>query len=624
MQSENQMYSLRCDRDRRRQFCSTLLLVWLAASANAVPVNVRVQGLALGNSVQLSQGGSTQTVTLNEAIELGSASAGSPLAITVVTQPNAQICRVSDFAPTVVPSDGAPIFVRCVHTEGQTLQMPNTLPNEPLAFWQAGAGMRAVAYPGIPYESRPGVSGGIFPYEFRLVSAQFNAMPLSTSGVSLDFRRGTLRFTPAASGTYSFTVEVRDSGVVQKVLQRSFSVSVSSNHFLFVAQNGVDAPGRGDINSPFQSISYALSQSNASQVVLVRKGSYQGVFAIQDGRATQVLAYPDEVVRVDLNGGPDLLLRIANAPTARLEGLDIAGVRQYGVVSDATPPGAVLRQLRFLDGTVLNSGENPAFIHARGDAGTRHRLLVQECEFGSYPEGYASTLFDAGDSIFENNQVRLLSSTSGLHDKDNSRRNIYRENYLEYAPAFANNYGVQISAQHGSGQVHIHHNLFINSGVMLGGQLGDMVDHDVHHNTLVNRGIVFRWGVFNQASQGTRLSHNLIRSSSAPYAWASCLNTVPTAFATQLSARANRLETTSSNAMMDTECGGSVMNMTWSIWQGSYGMDTQASGSVVSASSDLIGTGPLTQLPRTDQRLSTLGHRYPLVEAGILFRNGFE
>lgn len=601
-----------------------IIMLWLAASANAVPVNVRVQGLALGNSVQLSQGGNTQTVTLNESIELGSANASSPLLITILSQPNAQTCRVSDFAPAVVPADGAPIFVRCVHTEGQSLQMPNTLPNEPLAFWQAGAGLRAVAYPGIPYESRPGVTGGIFPYEFRLLSAQFNAAPMSNQGVSLDFRRGTLRFTPAMAGTYSFTIEVRDSGVVQKVLQRSFSVNASVNHFVFAAPSGVDAPGRGGINTPFQSISYALSQSNAGQAVLVRAGNYPGVFAIQDGRATQVLAYPDEVVRVDLNGGPDLLLRIANAPTARLEGLDIAGVRQYGVVSDATPPGAVLRQLRFVDGTVLNSGENPAFIHARGDGGTRHRLLVQECEFGSYPQGYASTLFDAGDSIFENNQIRLLSSTSGLHDKDNSRRNVYRENYFEYTPAFANNYGVQISAQHGSGQVHIHHNLFINSGVMLGGQLGDMDDHDVHHNTLVNRGIVFRWGVFNQASQGTRLSHNLIRSSSAPYAWASCLNTVPIAFATQLAVRANRLETSSSNAMIDTECGGSVMNMSWASWQGSYGMDTQASGSVLSTSSDLIGAGPLTQLPRTDGRLTSLGHRYPLIETAILFRNGFE
>lgn len=595
------------------------------ASINAlVPVNVRIEGLALGNQLTLKQGVTTVTATLNEPLSIGTANAGTALSIVVLDQPDGQNCAVSEIAPAFVPSDASPVFVRCTHLPAPRLLMPTTLPDDPLSLWLGGKGMRAMAYPGIPYESRPGVIGGIFPYEFRLLGAQLNGTPISTSGIRLDFRRGTLRFTPAAAGNYEFSIEVRDSATVQKVLLHTYSIVASTTGFLFVAPNGVDAPGRGGINQPLLTVNYALTQSTSAQALLVRKGTYLGNFALLDGHAMQVMAYPDEVATIDLNGTGNILVRFNASPTARIEGIDIGNVRQYGIVSDASPPGVVLRHLRFLDGSVLNSSENPAFVHGWGGGATRHRILMQENEFGTYPAGYATTLFDAGDSIFENNQVRLISSSNGMHDKDNSQRNVYRENYFEYTPEFANSYGIQISAQHGSENVHIHHNLFINSGVMLGGQLGDMANHDVHHNTLVNRGIVLRWGVFNTDSRDTRLSRNLIRSSNAPYAWASCLNTVPAAFATQLKVAANRIETASGNAMTDTECGGSPMNMNWTTWRNTYAMDTVGSGSVLSATSDLVGSGALTRLPQGDPRLTLFGHRYPMLDPDSIFLDGFD
>lgn len=135
---------------------------------------------------------------------------------------------------------------------------------------------------------------------------------------------------------------------------------------------------------------------------------------------------------------------------------------------------------------------------------------------------------------------------------------------------------------------------------------------------------MLRWGVFNPDSRDTQLSRNLIHSSTAPYAWASCLNTVPAAFATQLKASANQLETTSSNAMTDTECGGSPMNMSWATWRNTYAMDTINSGSVLSSTSDLIGSGALTRLSPGDPRLTLLGHRYPLLDADSIFFDGFD
>jgi hypothetical protein len=604
-----------------------------ARAGTSVPVNVRVEGLALGNSLLLRQGGTSVTVTLNEPVTVGTAAPGTPLVIEVLRQPDGQQCALSAQAAALVPADAAPVFVRCVHGLAPRLQMPASLPDDALALWHDGAGLRPIAYPGLAYESRPGVIGGIFPYEFRLLAARFNGQALATSGISLDFRRGTLRFTPAAAGGFQFDIEVRDSGTPQKILLRTLSVTAAADRFLFVAPGGVDMAGRGSIGLPFRTIPFALTQGTSTQALMLRAGTYSGRFDLLDGRTRQVVAYPDEVPVIALGQTGAIDVKFDQAPAARIEGVDITGVRQYGIVSDPSRPGVVLRKVRFLDGVVDDAGENPAYIHGWGDGArqARHRFLVQDCEFRDYLAGYATTWFDAGDSLFENNQVLLGASEVGVHDKDNSQRNVYRENYIAYSPGFVNNVGIQISAQDNSEKVHIHHNLFVNSGVLVGGQcfeeLGCTVrEHDIHHNTMLNRGVVLRWGVFNSASFDTRISHNLVRSTLAPYAWASCLGSVPADFASQIDARANRLETANANAMRDTECGGSPMNMPWATWRGTHGLDTAASGSVVSATSDLTGSGALTRLPVGDPRLTLLGHRYPLpsdLDAG-LFADGFE
>lgn len=93
---------------------------------------------------------------------------------------------------------------------------------------------------------------------------------------------------------------------------------------------------------------------------------------------------------------------------------------------------------------------------------------------------------------------------------------------------------------------------------------------------------------------------------------------------TQLTVAANRLKTTSSHAKTDTDCGGKPMNMNWATWSNTYAMDTLNSGSVLSATSDLVGSGALTRLPPGDPRLTLLGHRYPLLVPDSILLDGFD
>jgi hypothetical protein len=609
-----------------------------ASAAALVPVNVRVQGLGLGSTLQLTRGGSTLVASSNDPYVFAElADSGAPLGLQVTAQPLGQSCAVSELAPTTVPADSTPVFVRCRSITGPRIIMPATQPDAALSVMLEASAIRPSAYPGIPYESRPGVTGGIFPYEFRLAAITLNGTPQPANSVSVDFRRGTLRFTPASAGTYALTIEIRDSASTQKVLTRTFSIQSHAARFLFVAPDGVDSPGRGTLALPFRTPAYALAQSTPDQVIMLRKGTYQlAGLIIDDAHARQLLAYPDEVVVLDQNYSGDISVRITTAPAARFEGLDFTRVQQYGFVSDPSLPGLVIRHARFLDGREGQTpSENPAFIHGWGDLTTRHRLLVQDSDFGPYQEtlgteAYATTLFDAGDSLFENNQLRT-GTNGGFHDKDNSQRNTYRENYIESTVANANRTGVRISGQYGADKVHIHHNLFINSGVGIGGQClteGCAIrDQDIHNNTVVNGGILLRWGAFNADSFGTRVTANILNSgASTPYLWWSCLNSVPPALSTQLHAARNRIESTAALALADGECGGSPMNMPWSTWQNTYGMDTVASGSVISASSALLGQGTLTGLPLNDPRRPALGHLYlvPTLNPDVLFADGYE
>jgi len=613
------------------------LFVSVTAQGGNTPLLVRVEGLALGNTLHLLHDGNVIQIDRNdEYLISGSATSGALLQLEFIQQPTGQLCAAD--GTDTVPADTSPVFIRCQFQTATSLVMPTTEPDNPLELIINQQPVRAWAYPGLPYESRLGVVGGIFPYEFRLSAARFNGTQMSTAAIQFDFRRGTLRFTPDAEGEYEFDVEIRDSAMVQQIMQRTLSVSVDTGAFLFVATNGINDPSQGSLENPFASVSYAHEQSTEDQLIVVRAGHYTlPSLSISNARAHQFLAFPDEVVQLNFSGTGRISVQVDQDPPVRIEGFDVADTLQWSVRSEQASNGLVIRRVRFLSGAEGKlPRENPAHIHGvgHGAATPRHQMLIQDNDFGEFimnsSGAYAMTFFDVGHSLIENNQIHLGSVTGGIHDKDNSQHNTHRENVIEFTAGQSTANGIQVSAQANSERVHIHHNLLINAGIKLGTQCFSescyMREHDVHHNTIVDNGITFSWGVFNAISFDTRISHNLIRHSSAPYAWASCLSSVPVDLATLLDVRANRLETTSSLALRDTECSGSPMNLSWEVWQNDYAHDEVSGGSLVSPISDLIGSGTTYGLPANDSRLSALGHRYPLASrlSDLIFANSFD
>ncbi|UXY15916.1 hypothetical protein N8I74_02545 [Chitiniphilus purpureus] len=587
-------------------------------------LDLRVRGLGLGRQLALAYGATPIQVQLNGAHTVALPAGGAAASLQITAQPTGQTCKVAEGTSAQIPADGSPIFVRCVHNATPTVVQPDTAPDSPL---NVSFGLREYAYPGIPYESRPGLVGGVFPYEYRIKGLTLDGVAQSTGGVSLDFRTGAVRFTPASAGTYVLTLDIRDSGSPQSTLEHSFTIVASAAQFIFVAPGGTDAPNRGTLAEPYRTLAYAIANSSAGQAVVLRKGSYAtGGFTLYDNKAQQLLAYPDEVVSLDLNY-QILNVYSVTAPAARIEGVDINHVKLHGIKSETSPTGLVVRNVRFTDGigSGTNQNNNPAFIFSTGHDLTtpRHKLLIQDNDFGPYTRdiagAYAMILFDAGNSLMENNQVRLGTGAlqdgagGGLHDKDNSQHNVYRENFIEFPAVKTAPLGIQISAQGNSLDVRIHHNLLLNAGIYLGLQCAPkdnctMREHDVHYNTVVNQSIYMNWGPFNPGSYGTRLSHNIISSGArAPYSGLSCQGEPPN-FNTQLAASANFLESTNALAFKDSEC--SARDKTWAVWQGTHGLDTAVSGSERAAPTALTGTGPLTGLPAGHPLRGQRGHQY--------------
>lgn len=592
-------------------------------NAGCRALNVRVEGLALGSSLAITHGSNTITATLNDRYSMPlSGSIGSALNLSIGAQPPGQMCALSPDSDSTVNASNRAVYVRCVHQSVAKLTLPNTEPNLPLNLL---FGLRERAYPGIMYDSRLGVSGGIFPYEFRLTGYTVNGVTANSAALSLDFRRGTLRFRPQTSGTHVVAIEVRDSGATQKTLTQSFTIDVATNSTLFVAANGIDNPGRGSLSSPFETIEYAKSQSQPNQIIMVRGGLYLPSIPIKldDTRAKQVIAYPDEEVMLDFQNADRYFgsfeANVQQSPRARIEGVAATNIAQWGIASGFSPGGLVVRNVRFTYGKSVNGGENPGFLfawdNARAEEGgtplPHHRLLLQDNDFGTYvgPAGASMVAYDVGDAIIENNQSRLGDTViGGWIDKDNPFNTTYRENYVEFSGTGEAD-GIILWEQWGGDNVHVHHNLLVNAGITIGSMCTQdgcvMRDNNVHHNTLAGGVIKLSWGVYNPGSSGTRISHNIIASRlAAPYS--TYCYAIPSGGASKVSAGTNLIESTNSLASDDTGCGG---DFSWAEWQ-ALGRDTTASGTIRSTTPVVSGSGGTTGLPVGDVRRGVFGHLY--------------
>lgn len=160
------------------------------------------------------------------------------------------------------------------------------------------------AHVGMPYELPIVVQGGSWPFVYELIAGPAGASLGRNHG---DPGYGILRWTPAANGTFDFTVRVRDQDGGS--VQFSWSVVVSSNWARFVdAANGSDSNGDGSLASPWRSLAHAYTQVQDGGALCLRAGQYQAPGAAMNiavtggsgaGRVGSLIGWPGEEARID-------------------------------------------------------------------------------------------------------------------------------------------------------------------------------------------------------------------------------------------------------------------------------------------------------------------------------------
>ncbi|OGS22808.1 MAG: hypothetical protein A2314_03890 [Elusimicrobia bacterium RIFOXYB2_FULL_50_12] len=198
----------------------------------------------------------------------------------------------------------------------QAAPLPPYIEDDFILFWPDP--MRA--YPGIPLD-------------FRFVAYEINNETLAwqlvnaPAGMSIS-QDGTVEWVPSDSDVGTYTLSVRVSRESGDFIERSWTITVGADDFLFVATTGSDT-WSGTINAPFKTIEKAMRSINYGdgKTIYVRDGTYHehynwetgGVisplrnknFTAQD--PVEIRSFPGEKAVLDCDFmGHGLMIHISN------------------------------------------------------------------------------------------------------------------------------------------------------------------------------------------------------------------------------------------------------------------------------------------------------------------------
>lgn len=373
------------------------------------------------------------------------------------------------------------------------------------------------AYPEIEYNIRLGVVGGSYPYVFSL-----EASPL---GMSIDSVTGEISWVPGIDlEGQSFLVDVRVIDQLDNEIHQNFSIDVTRVGFYFVSPGGSDSTGDGSVSLPWRSISYAIGMGTVNDILYARGGDYSGSIGISNGDINKWIAYPGEQPIIDAQ----LSIVSPRDSYGLVDGFEIINSRRWGFSFNGQTNYIFRRNTmhHLYDDSV---SENPSFIFFWDGSKNHRNHIIQDNIFhdlfdrgsgingdnSANYHGSSTVMYDVIDSLVEDNLIYNIDG-NGIHDKDNSLRNVHRGNFI-YDTHDA---GIAISNQYYSYNVEVSHNI-MQSELRVGGQPQSIGNISVHNNTII--------GIINHNS-GTPLGEensiqfydNIIYDNSSEYIYRCC------------------------------------------------------------------------------------------------------
>jgi hypothetical protein len=242
--------------------------------------------------------------------------------------------------------------VCCAHADFFSLEITNIKPS--------GTGSPSIpstnrifrAYPGIEYNIRTAVIGGVYPYTYSLDTAP-DGMTINSRTGEISWPSPSVEDSPA-----SCTVRVVDQE--STAVTASWSITVSTTGFIFVDSSHSGAES-GTLSEPYSSMINMLNnESTTTDIVMFRAGSYylydfnstaDYVQNINSSPQTW-LAYPEENPVIRGSGAGSYAYRIyVTSGAVYFDGVTFEDLNGYCLYSQASLNYITVRRCKF-DGLV--------------------------------------------------------------------------------------------------------------------------------------------------------------------------------------------------------------------------------------------------------------------------------
>jgi hypothetical protein len=424
-----------------------------------------------------------------------------------------KIMATSSSPPSVTALLTLVLAIRAISSPPQ----PSEASNYPLEILQPKAGLTTTnrfykAYPGLEYNVRMGVIGGLWPFNHQLTTAP--------SGMTINAFTGEITWaSPLASGTpYSVTATVTDAeNTVQTV---SWTISVTTAGFIFVdAVNGTanTAGGAGTVGNPWKTLKDVYggdteaafrADHRVGEFVYWRAGTYDMDAHIlsngSDGLEILIrnstkpmvwLGHPSDTKPVFNMASAHLYFEGSSGGNIYLDSLDVRApnARAMGIKIASSKNNVVLRRNKFSGIVGGTQGGNNAlvFINLWGEG---QNYVFQDNEFTGVDRGYGILNYRTTGVLVENNFLHAIGAVAGNLEshavgmKVLSRRWDVRDNL------FRNNGGYSIWEYYGnalpalSGSNEISYNVIEEGGGTVGLNTRQNAEGDpiyVHRNTIL-------------------------------------------------------------------------------------------------------------------------------------------
>jgi hypothetical protein len=334
--------------------------------------------------------------------------------------------------------------------------------NYPLEILQPKAGLTTAnrfykAYPGLEYNVRMGVIGGLWPFNHQLTTAP--------SGMTINAFTGEITWaSPSASGTpYSVTATVTDAeNTVQTV---SWTVLVTTAGFYFADEiNGTTRAlgGTGAIANPWKTLDDVFRDAEFGSMVYWRAGNYYMDTDIDnngdDGMRVVIygtqhsgvwLAYPGDTMPIFNQDVAHFWFYLGGA--LYLDGFHFksdGNARSMGINISSAKDDLVIRRNKFSGITGGTTGGNNALIFFRAQ-GTGGRFAIQDNEITGVDKGYGILNYRTTGVLVENNYFHAIGDVVGNFNSHALGMKVRSKRWDVRGNLFRNNGGFSIWEYYG-------------------------------------------------------------------------------------------------------------------------------------------------------------------------------